>query len=36
VEDVLGRNDKDLYETPRRYDEEEAPTVEGATPKNDT
>jgi hypothetical protein len=36
VEDVLGRNDKDLYETPRRYDEEEASTVEGSTSKNNT
>jgi hypothetical protein len=36
VEDVLNRNDKDLYETPRRYEEDEASTVEGATPKNHT
>jgi hypothetical protein len=36
VEDVLNRNDKDLYDTPRRYDEEEAPAVEGSTPKNKT
>jgi hypothetical protein len=25
-----------LYETPRRYEEDEASTVEGATPKNHT
>jgi hypothetical protein len=34
VEDVLNRNDEDLYETPRRYDEDEAPAVEGPTPAN--